>query len=285
MNEQRIAVITDSGTDTPPAFIKEHDVRVVPLRINYADGRSLESGVDITPAELVAGLEREIPKTSLPSPERVRDAFEAARRDGYTSAVFVSISSGLSATCETVRLVANQLSDFPTVVVDTRNIGAAAGMVVMEAVRRIEAGVAFNMLGDVLDAVARRTRVFFSVKSLEYLHRGGRIGDAVYRIGSVLNVKPVLTCSAEGRYVIAKKARGWERALAQQIDLAAAEAAKWNEVRAVVCCHDDPALMSRVEGMLRDAVGNIKEIIHSGISADLLVHTGPEIVGVAVQGI
>lgn len=68
MNDQRIAVITDSGTDIPASLQTEHDVRVVPLRINYSDGTSFESGVDIDADEVVRRLDDEIPSTSLPSP-------------------------------------------------------------------------------------------------------------------------------------------------------------------------------------------------------------------------
>ena len=125
MNEQRIAVITDTGTDTPAEFAREHDVRIVPLRIIFSDGSTYESGVTITPEELVARLPKEIPTTSLPSPEVIKATFEKARADGYTSAVFVSISSGLSATCQTVRMVADELEDFPVTVVDTLSIGVA----------------------------------------------------------------------------------------------------------------------------------------------------------------
>ena len=68
MNEQRIAVITDSGTDTPADFVAAHDVRVIPLRINYSDGSSYENGVDITTEDVVRRFDEEIPSTSLPSP-------------------------------------------------------------------------------------------------------------------------------------------------------------------------------------------------------------------------
>ena len=136
MNQQRICVITDTGTDTPADFCARHDVRVVPLRVNYSDGSSYESGVDITTDEVVARFGQEVPKTSLPSPERIADAFAQAKADGYVAAVFVSISSGLSATCETARMVARTMEDFPVAVVDTRSIGVAAGLVVMEAVRQ-----------------------------------------------------------------------------------------------------------------------------------------------------
>ncbi len=101
MDTKRIAIITDSGTNVPPDFVAEHNIRITPLRINYSDGSSYESGITITPADLVARFEEEVPKTSLPSPEGIKAAFDDAKAAGYEGAVYVAISSGLSATCDT----------------------------------------------------------------------------------------------------------------------------------------------------------------------------------------
>ena len=220
MNEQRIAIITDSGTDTPADFAAAHDIRILPLRINYSDGSTYENGVDITTEDVVRRFDEEIPSTSLPSPMKIQQTFEQAKRDGYTGAVVVTISSGLSATHETMSMVARQMEDFPVVVVDTKSIGIAAGFVVMEAVRQVEAGMPLERLGSVLTAASERVRVFFSVQKLDFLRKGGRISEAVYRVGSMLNIKPVLTCDElEGKYVIEKKPRGWQKALKTQVDL------------------------------------------------------------------
>lgn len=284
MNEQRVAIITDSGTDVPPDFAAAHDVRVIPLRINYSDGSTYENGVDITADEVVARFAEEVPTTSLPSPLKIRETFEQARRDGYAGAVVVTISSGLSATFETVSMVARQLEGFPVAMVDTRSIGIAAGMVVMEAVRQVEAGMPLERLGSVLSAVSERVRVYFSVQKLDFLRKGGRIGEAVYRVGSVLNIKPVLTCDEAGKYVIEKKARGWRRALESQLALIEAQAARWQQVRLAVCTYD-PDIRSELEARLRERVGNAVEVLSTPISADLLVHTGPTLVGMAVMGL
>ena len=284
MNEQRIAIITDSGTDTPADFAAAHDIRILPLRINYSDGSTYENGVDITAQEVVERFAEEIPTTSLPSPMKIRDTFEQARRDGYVGAVVVTISSGLSATFETIGMVARQMEDFPVVMVDTKSIGIAAGFVVMEAARQIEAGMPLDRLGSVLSAVSERVRVFFSVQKLDFLRKGGRISEAVYRVGSVLNIKPVLTCSPEGKYVIEKKARGWQRALDTQIALVAEQAARWQQVRLAVCTYD-PALRDELVPRLRERIGNAVEILQTGLSADLLVHTGPTLVGMGVMGL
>ncbi len=79
MDTKRIAIITDSGTNVPPDFVAEHNIRITPLRINYSDGSSYESGITITPAELVARFEEEVPKTSLPSPEGIKAAFASSK--------------------------------------------------------------------------------------------------------------------------------------------------------------------------------------------------------------
>lgn len=283
MNDQRIAVLTDTGTDTPLDFAREHDVRMVPLRINFQSGGSFESGVDITPDELVERLQVEVPKTSLPSPETILAAIERAHDDGYEAAVFVTISSGLSATYETVRLVAEQAS-IPVAVVDTKNIGVAAGLVVMEAVRLVESGMPFKLLEAALVEASARTSVFFSVQTLDFLRKGGRISEAVYRIGSVLNIKPVLTCDEEGKYAIAKKARGWQRALDTELRLVEEQARRYPKVRVAMCSHRDPATLDYLEKSVRRQLDNVVEVVRSGVSADLLVHTGPSLVGIAVLG-
>ncbi|MCI6275112.1 MAG: DegV family protein [Coriobacteriaceae bacterium] len=285
MNSQRIAVITDTGADTPADFAREHDVRIVPLCINFSDGSTYKSGVTITPEQLIERMATEIPSTSLPSPEIIRREFDRARDDGYVAAVFVSISAGLSATCDTVRMVADQLDGFPVEVVDTRSIGIGAGIVVMEAVRMVEEGITLQHLGAMLELVARKNSVFFSVKSLEYLRKGGRISAAVYRLGSVLNIKPVITCNERGTYVVARKARGWERAISAQISLVEERARQYDKVRVAICCSSACDMFDELEERVLAQVDNAVEVIRSGVSAELLVHTGPEIVGICIQGV
>lgn len=283
MNDQRIAVLCDSGTDTPEAFVHAHDVRVVPLRINYSDGTSYQSGVDITADEVIERFKDEIPTTSLPTPEAIRQALEQAKADGYEKAVIVTISSGLSATFQTTELVAHMMDDFPIVCIDTKNIGLAAGMVVQRAVELIESGVPFEELEARLTKAAENTRVFFSCKTLEYLRKGGRINEATYRLGSMLNIKPVISCDKQGYYFAVKKARGWEKALAAEVKLAREWSVFFDKVRLGICCTNALDVFDEMEEKLRAAVPNaLPDIQRTLISPDLLIHTGPELVGIAV---
>ena len=282
MNDQRIAVITDTGTNVPAEFAAAHDVRVVPLTVNYKDG-TYRSGVDITTDEVIDRFADEIPTTSLPSPSDIQAALEQARADGYERAVFVAISSGLSATYATASMVASEMEGFPVVMVDTKSIGVAAGLVVMAAVRMVEEGVPFERLGARLEELSADTRVFFTVRDLFYLRHGGRINEATYRLGSVLNLKPVFFCDAEGKYATVKKCRGWDRALAAELVFVQREAQKYKKVICAVCCTKAEDRLDEIAAKMRESIPNVVSVIKSGISPDLIVHTGPSLVGMAVQ--
>ena len=283
MNEQRIAILTDSGTDTPEEFAREHDVRIVPLLINYKDGTTYRSGVDITTEEVVRRFAEEIPSTSLPTPQQIKSAIEQARDDGYERGVFVTISGTLSATNQTVHMVSRLVDDFPLVIIDTKSIGVVAGMVVMQAVRMVESGVPFDELEERLVDLSEKSDVFFTTKTLDYLYKGGRINHLTYRLGSVLNIKPVIKCDEDGRYVVARKARGWDRAISTELRLVRDCAAKFERVRVGICCSDTLDLFEQLEVELRTEIDNIVEVVRSGLSPDLIVHTGPDLVGLGIQ--
>ena len=282
MNDQRIAILTDTGTNVPADFAAAHDVRNVSLVVNYSDG-SFRSGVDITTDEVIDRFETEIPTTSLPSPSDIQDALEAARADGYERAVFVTISSGLSATNQTVELVASQMEGFPVTVVDTKSIGVAAGLVVMAATEMVEAGVPFDELGPRLADLSEHTRVYFTVRELKYLRHGGRINEATYRLGSALNIKPVFFCDEQGKYATVKKARGWEKALSAELSFVQEQAKRYEKVICAVCCTKAEDRLEELSERIRETIPNVADIVTSGISPDLIVHTGASLVGMAVQ--
>ena len=282
MNDQRIAILTDTGTNVPADFAATHDVRNVSLVVNYSDG-SFRSGIDITTDEVIDRFETEIPTTSLPSPSDIQAALEAARADGYERAVFVTISSGLSATNQTVELVASQMEGFPVTVVDTKSIGVAAGLVVMAATEMIEAGVSFDELGPRLADLSEHTRVYFTVRELKYLRHGGRINEATYRLGSALNIKPVFFCDEQGKYATVKKARGWEKALSAELSFVQEQAKRYEKVICAVCCTKAEDRLEELSERIRETIPNVADVVTSGISPDLIVHTGASLVGMAVQ--
>ena len=289
MNQQRIAILTDTGTNTPADFMAAHDIRAVALRINFSDGTSYRSGEDISAQELMVRLTHEIPSTSLPSPEQIREALEQARADGYERAVFVTVSAGLSATNQTVHMVAEQMEEFPVLVINTKSIGIAAGLVVMAAAQMVEEGVPFERLEHQLDTLSSQTRLYFSTKTLTYLRKGGRISEAVYRLGSFLDIKPVITCDKDGYCAVATKARGWERSLDTQVTLVVNHATTLRvAVRLAICCSEGNDHFDELETKLRTQLASkgveiAEPVVRSAVSPDLLVHSGPDVVNIGVQ--
>lgn len=283
MNQNRIAIVCDSGCDVPADFVASHDIYVVPLSINYGD-KTYHSGIDITTQDVVNRFSQEIPTTSLPSPDMLSETFERCRQQGYASALFVGISSGLSSTVSTAHMIANMMEDFTVETLDTKNIGLGAGLLVMAATKLAEAGKTLSEIYTALEQRVEAARIFFSVPTLSYLHQGGRISEATYRLGSVLNIKPVFTCDAQGRYTVAKKCRGFERARETMLNLAAQRAQKLGRVVVGTCATTGDATFATLEAGMRERLGSsISEFVRATISPDLIVHTGPELIGITIQ--
>lgn len=283
MNTQHIAIIADSGTDPGISFIQAHDIRIIPLRINYTDGSSYRSMVDISSAEVIQSFEKEIPTTSLPSPDAIQKTLEQARADGYQKAIIVTISSGLSSTNQTVGLIARDYADFPVTVLDTKNIGLGAGLIVRAAALLAEKGIAYEDIIQKCTQLIENTRLWFSTKTLSYLRKGGRISEATYRLGSILNIKPVITCTPKGKYAPVKKARGFQKALQEEVNFVARYAQKFSSVIVGICSSNSQECARELERAIRERLTNIAQVIHTQAPPELLVHTGPDLVGMCVQ--
>jgi DegV family protein with EDD domain len=153
----------------------------------------------------------------------------------------------------------------------------------MAATEMVEAGVPFDELGPRLADLSEHTRVYFTVRELKYLRHGGRINEATYRLGSALNIKPVFFCDEQGKYATVKKARGWEKALSAELSFVQEQAKRYEKVICAVCCTKAEDRLEELSERIRETIPNVADIVTSGISPDLIVHTGASLVGMAVQ--
>ncbi len=280
----KIALITDSCTDVPEAFAREHDIYTAPLTINFSDG-VFHDKVDITPDQVYARMADEIPKTSLPTPACVAALFEQALTDGCTQAVIVTISSGLSGTFNLMQSVAASFAGrMECACIDTKSIGLGAGLSVMRAAELIAQGLPFKKVVKRTQWAVEHTHVFFCVDTLEYLYAGGRIGKATYSLGSVLNVRPIITCDEHGVYVPIAKARGRKASLRKTMDAAVKSLGKARHYRMGVVNGDAAAEAAELLQQARESVlPDAREYLEGQISPALVVHTGPGLIGVGVQ--
>lgn len=279
---QKIAVLTDSCSDVPVELADELGIRVVALHINYRDA-SYRDRVDIQPDEVYARFSEEIPRTSTPSPADVAQAFDDMVADGVTHVAAIAISSGLSATHDLIKSVATGYRNLEVEVIDTKNIGLGSGFTVIEAARLVQQGMPFAEVVRRVRRSAQTTYAFFCVDTLEYLYQGGRIGKAVYSIGSALDVRPVITCDEEGKYVPVAKAHGRKASLKKTLSLVKKRGANAKRYRLAVV-HGGAAEEAReLLAAAREALPHAEEVLFEQISPALVVHTGPGLIGVGIQ--
>jgi DegV family protein with EDD domain len=212
-----IRFVADSTADLVPAYATEHRVITVPLSVIFGD-EVLVDGVDITAAafyERMRHADRN-PTTSQPSPDAFAAAFQEAAADG-SSVICTTISSEMSGTHGAATTARERLPEMDIHIVDTRSVAIGHWAIVVAAIDCAEQGGTVSDVLGTIEEVMRRQRTVFTVETLEYLRRGGRIGGARALLGSVLNIKPVLQI-LEGRIEPFDRVRTYPRALDRMCD-------------------------------------------------------------------
>lgn len=281
--ETRIALIVDSCTDVPPEDVEHFGMYVVPLQVNYKDETFLDK-VTITPQEVYDRFNEEIPTTSTPTPAIAREVLERVVADGYDRAVIVTISSGLSATYELMRSLSVGMPELDCHIVDTKSIGLGAGLVAIAIARKLAEGASFEDIKQMSGQIVKNTKLFFCVNTLEYLHKGGRIGKVTYRMGSLLDMRPIISCNEDGVYYTVAKARGRKQSLKKAMQCLEEFAAGLSSYTVGVVNGDAAQEAAEVKAELEKRLSKADAWYEGQISPVLVVHTGPGLIGIGVCG-
>lgn len=277
-----IAIVTDSGTDVPEALCHRWDIQVLPLLVQY-EAMTCRDRVDITVQQVLDRLDLEIPKTSMPTLGDAVALLESLRDQGYKQALAVTISSGLSGTCQMLRLAAEDIEGMDVRVVDSRSIGIGAGALVIRAAELAAQGMGLDALEQSVEAMTRNIHVFFTMETLQYLQKGGRIGKMSAAVGNLLSVRPVITCNKEGVLQTVQKVRGNSAALEAAVSQTVKAVGNQKRFRLFVA-HADAAKRARTAAeILKTRQPNAEEILLAEIGPALAVHSGPGLLGVGVQ--
>ncbi len=278
---EKIAIITDSTCGVPQEYIEKYNIEVMRLKIIYGEKEYID-GIDIQPNEVYDRLSVEVPTTSMPSVQDATNLLEGLIEKGYTHVIGLFISAGLSGTMNSFRIAAEQLEDKITSFVhDTKMISMATGLVVIETAKMIEEGYSFKEICAEIPKMQERTTLYFTVDTLEYLIKGGRIGKVSGTIGQMLNLKPIITMDDEGMYTTAGKVRGSKKALSELMRLGK-ELLDKGKGKVVVMT----GTMKEEADKLREYFSSHKnaEFIHQGVFTPVIgVHAGPRIVAFTVM--
>lgn len=284
MKEERIAVLTDSCGDVPPAMARERHLYILPMKLTFNDGVYTD-GVDITAAEVYRRLPEEMPKTSLPSAEDVLALFDAVRDAGYTHLFAIIFSSGLSGTYNMVRMLAEDYEDLTICVADTLSGSLGSGGIALYVSELIEAGWSYDAIKARLPHLIANTRVFFSIDTLEYLQKGGRIGKITAAAGTLLNVKPIIHFSDDGQLESLAKVRGRRKSMQKLVALAAEATRRFDHYVLMSGSGGCPEDAAFIWEQLKTACPDYTTHYDGEIDGVLGAYTGPNLVGAGVIGL
>lgn len=280
---EKIALITDSASDISAHIAKENNIKVLPFKIIFSN-KEYDDGIDITPTMLYEALQKEIPTTSLPSVDRFTSALEELKNQGYTNAIIITISSGLSGCYNSARLAAENVSGIQTFVFDSMTLTMSEGAMVLEAANLIQKGKSFNEIIEILPTFRDKIDVFFTIETLEYLRKGGRIGKVAGTIADALNLKPIITVGDDGIYHTACKVRGVKQSISKLTNLLNPYLEN-NKCKVWILDGNAPDKSEMLYNSIKEHPNLIECTLGGEIGPALGVHTGPGLVGFIVEKI
>ena len=208
-----IRIITDSAADFEPQELEQLHITCIPLSVHFGEA-DYQENVNLTKAQFYELLlhSEESPKTSQAAPQTLLDLFEDAVKNG-DEVIYFTLSSALSGTYQSA-VMAKNLADNPLChVVDSRNATGGQRMVLEYAVRLRDEGKTAMEIIDATEALRSRIVLFACIDTLEYLYKGGRISHAVYKLGTLANIKPIITVESDGSIGIPAKAMGMRKGM------------------------------------------------------------------------
>jgi DegV family protein with EDD domain len=271
------ALVLDSTADVPAERLPAN-VRVVPLYVRFGDA-SYRDGVDISPDAFYARLARatELPTTSQPTPGDFLAVYDELG-SSYERIYSLQLSSTLSGTFASAQAAAETLPGDAVRVIDTRTVSAAVTLLMLAIERRLERGTTDEEIDALVADFRARHRILFTVDTLEYLARGGRIGRAAALAGNLLQVKPILAI-VDGEVIPLKRVRGSQKAFAEFRALLAAGTIDRPGLKVALAHAAAPARLDALRALVAAARPSAEIEVATTLGAVVGTHAGPGTVG------
>jgi len=274
-----VAIVTDSSPNIPASLLEKYPIHVVPLNVIW-DEKTYSDGVDITIEEFYQrlGNSNSLPSTSQPSAADFINIFRRLHEDGY-QILAILISDKLSGTIDSALQARQELGEARIEIVDSKSTAMATGFQVLAAAEKAQAGYSLSECKEIALQARENTGVVFVLKTLEFLHRGGRIGGAKRFVGTLLNVKPILTLEG-GEVSSLDQVRTHSRALDRIVELIVDRTKHAQQLRLATIHADNEETAKKI---LRNTVEVVpaQETYLSEVSPVIGTHTGPGVVGLA----
>jgi DegV family protein with EDD domain len=275
LSAQNTAMVVDSTADFAEAPERFPNWRVVPLYVLFGD-QSYRDYVELSPEEFYARLRtaEQLPTTSQPTPGDFLAAYETLSE--YERVYSLHISAALSGTYQSARTAAAELGD-KVRVVDSESASAAIAMLGLAIQRRLDQGTTDEEIDELIARYKERAGLIFTVDTLEFLRRGGRIGRASAWAGELLNVKPILTLKRE--VVPVKRVRGNRKAMQEFVSAFTSSSGDVPSLKVGIAHADAPERAEQLRKMVRAERPHAEIEIVTTLGAVLGTHAGPGTVG------
>ena len=275
----KVAIVTDSTAYLPPEFITKHQIKVIPLTVIW-EGKPYTDGVEITTSDFYNRLQKSssLPSTSQPPAGEFKDCFSTILEEGK-DIVAILISAGISGTVNSALQAQAELDPARIEVIDSKTAAMATGLHVIAAARKAAQGGTLQEVAQTAREAQQHTDVVFVVDTLEFLHKGGRIGGAKRFFGSMLNIKPILEMRA-GKIEAVDQARTQKRALNRMAELITEKSAGEKPLRMAVIHSNVPEAAQILAAEVQTRFSP-EEIHIAELSPVIGTHVGPGTLAIA----
>jgi len=281
MNNHKIAVVTDSSAYIPKEALAGLDIPVIPLWLIWGDER-FRDGMDIDSPTFYHRLQgaKTFPTTSQPSAGEFIDFFRRVAAENDTDTIVGAyISSRISGTVASAEVAKAQLPKLNITIIDSLGTSMSLGFVALAAARAAAAGKSLGEVVAAAEDVRDRAHILFAVDTLEYLHRGGRIGGAKRLLGTALNIKPLLHLE-DGRVEPLAQVRTKRKVVARMLEIAEERLNGQRMAEAAVLDVDRPKEGDGVAEQVKVRFG-ISTVYRTKVSPVIGAHVGPGTIGIA----
>jgi DegV family protein with EDD domain len=275
-----IAVVTDSTAYLPQELLDKYQIKTLPLRIHWDDETYLD-GIDLSPEEFYSRLSKSstIPTTSQTPIYDFLKLFEELA-ESHAGIIVPLISSGISGTVASALAAKKEFDKIPVEIIDTKTTTGGQAMVTLAAARAVARGASFEEAVIIARQVVESLGTYFVVDTLEFLHKGGRIGGASRYFGTTLQIKPILHLDEEGKIGALERVRTKNKALKRLIELAQ-EKSNGSKVNVSIFHASAPEEANQVRQQIESQI-DCQEALLVELSPVIGTHVGPGAIGVAI---
>lgn len=275
----KVTIVTDSTAYIPKEYTAKHQIRVAPQVLIWGND-TYEDGVDITPEEFYRRLStaKIMPSSSQVSIKTFDQIFKSIREEG-NEVLAILISEKLSGTIDSAVQVKTHMADTAIEIVDSRTTAMALGFIAIETAKAAEQGATLAECKALAEHLKGNTGLAFAVDTLEFLHRGGRIGGASRLLGSALNIKPILEL-VDGRVEPIERVRTRSKSMSRVVELIGERIGGRKPVHLATLHANAEADAIALLEEAKAKIGGVEHIL-SEVSPVVGTHAGPGTLGLA----